>query len=107
MMRINLNQALKNRKLEPLKDESGEVLTLGLVAMMALDVPEKNMTGKEKFKRGRLINNMQKAMYADDAPGCLDVGEVELEWVTEAVGKMFSPNVVFQVREMLEVEEEN
>lgn len=67
-MLFNAQKPLLNRDGEEIKDESGQVVTLGSIALIALDMPpaqgEPPVSANEKYRRFLLQSKMYKATEA-------------------------------------------
>ncbi len=108
-MKIDFRQVLINLTGTPVKGPDEKAVTLGDVAIVALDgpparrdprtgqsVPSEEIDGKEKHRRGYL----QERIFRAKEPLELDVEEIKL--IKEMIGKAQGPRIVYQAWEMLE-----
>lgn len=103
-MKVEWHAVLRDYDLNPIKDERGQNMTLGLAAVVALNAPTeemKNMSAEEKVQRWSLssrINALRHApteLAADDAKRPDEEFNVEdLALVRKAIGQHFMPVVV-------------
>lgn len=99
-MKVDFREKLLSLKDIPLKD-GNEELTLGLVCINILlaNLPsEKEIDGKEKFKRFKL------AQKIDKADNKITINAEEVVLLKNLIGKAYSPLVVGRAYQILEGE---
>ncbi len=100
-MKINFHCVLKGLEGQPLKDEKGQDVTLGKIAMTALTnvyEDERNITGEEKLKR----YDLALTIYALKDNALLDLPVETIAILKDLINKSYSTIVVGQAWRMLE-----